>query len=62
MGKSAVANPVLNESDWRGVEPPSLGKWRDMSKEFMMWDNGYNTLMSKTIFDGLMYRVWMHRA
>lgn len=33
-----------------------------MFKGFRMCDNGYNTLASLGIFEGLSYRVWMHRA
>ena len=32
------------------------------SKEFMMCDNGYNTLSTPTIFEGMRYRTWMHGA
>ena len=32
------------------------------TKGFMMCDNGYNTLTSPDIFEGLRYRTWMHGA
>ena len=32
------------------------------TKGFMMCDNGYNTLTSPGIFEGLRYRTWMHGA
>ena len=42
----------------RGVE----SSWRLTSKGFMMCDNGYNTLSTPGIFEGLRYRPWMHGA
>jgi len=36
--------------------------WRSTTKGFMMCDNGYNTLCSPGIFEGLRYRTWMHGA
>ena len=33
-----------------------------LSEGFMMCDNGYNTLSSPGIFEGLRYRPWMHGA
>jgi len=38
------------------------GGWRSNSKGFMMCNNGYNTLCSPGIFEGLRYRPWMHGA
>ena len=32
------------------------------TKGFMMCDNGYNTLTSPGLFEGLRYRPWMHGA
>ena len=35
---------------------------RSTTKGFMMCDNGYNTLCSPDIFEGMRYRPWMHGA
>ena len=40
----------------RGVD----GAWRSTIKGFMICDNGYNTLTSPGIFEGMRYCAWMH--
>ena len=31
-------------------------------KQFMMCDNGYNTLSTPSVFEGMRYRPWIHGA
>ena len=62
----------VDGDEWSGSSLPSAKReclaarlWgvdRSTTKEFMMCDNGYNTLCSSGIFEGMRYRLWMHGA